>query len=176
MAGRATFAFELSVILLCLTVGCGGRAESSSHIGDSHVSHLPAGDAVGSAFSGLYVIRSGAIAACDCRSGDCSMWSVGIGETFALTQSDGALHLVIQAPGTSAEPTYDGGIDANGEFRVGGQIATDFGSSMSLISGTVVAWTSIAARSENTFVGDLSGTHFDCDVAADLTLAYVGAL
>lgn len=100
----------------------------------------------------MYWLKDGMLADCNCRVGDCSRWHVNKGDTFALTETDGALHVALHANSNATDQIYDGGINRAGDFRVGSSYATGGNISYSLLSGTVKTGVSIAADSRNTYV------------------------
>ena len=137
----------------------------------SDVTNVPVGNATGTRFSGVYVADSSVIAGCSCRSGSCSKVHGDRGETFTLTEMDGALSVLEH--GTFNDTVYGGGIDKEGRFRVGGSFVSGKLMGYSLLSGTVLAGASIDAESQNTLVGPIDGDDYDCDVAAALRLSYL---
>jgi hypothetical protein len=96
------------------------------------------------------------------------------GNRFTLTETDGALNVVLRS--NSPDQIYNGGIDRNGQFLVGSTAVMDSYRSYSLLSGTVVAGASIDATSQNTFVGGVGGDDYDCDFTAELAISYVQPL
>ena len=125
--------------------------------------NVPAGNATGVGFQGVYVLDSSMITGCRCRTGSCSKWHGDSGVTFKLTETDGALHVVEHAP--TNDVIYDGGIDINGAFRLGGTYVSGKQTAFSFLSGTVHAGVAMDAESELTFVGPIDGDSYDCDVA-----------
>jgi hypothetical protein len=163
---------------LMLTSACGSSDQPSPTVTATDVSNLPKGDATGSSFSGVYVLKDGMIASCDCRVGSCSAWHVERGDTFTLSETDGALHVLLHVYGTTNGPDqmYDGGINRGGDFRVGSTFVVDGNTSYSVLTGTVVPGVSIAAESRNTYVGKIGGDDFDCDLSVHLSLSYLQAM
>ncbi|HEX2673839.1 MAG TPA: hypothetical protein VHM25_23330 [Polyangiaceae bacterium] len=164
----------LMVSVLWVALGCGSSDDSPRTLSPSDVTNLPAGNAVGTTFSGVYVLDTATIARCDCRVGSCSMVRGSRGNRFTLTETDGALNVVLRS--NSPDQIYNGGIDRNGQFLVGSTAVMDSYRSYSLLSGTVVAGASIDATSQNTFVGGVGGDDYDCDFTAELAISYVQPL
>lgn len=104
------------------------------------------------------------------------MWHVNVGDTFTLTQANGALHVALRSPGRTTDQLYDGGINLGGDFRVGSHFLTETDESYSLLTGKVTAGTAIDARSQITIWGKIGDTQVDCDIVGDLTIPYVHAL
>jgi len=164
----------LMVGVLLVALGCGSSDDSHQTLSPSDVTNLPAGSAVGTTFSGVYVLDTSTIASCDCRVGSCSMVHGSRGNRLTLTQTDGALNVVLRS--NSPDQIYNGGIDRNGQFLVGSTVLMDTYRSYSLLSGTVVAGVSIDAKSQITFVGKATGDDYDCDFTAELAISYVQPL
>jgi hypothetical protein len=102
------------------------------------------------------------------------MWHGSVGEAYTLTEMDGALNVVEHS--NTNDTVYNGGIDRDGRFRVGGSsVATKF-TSYVLLSGTVVAGVSMDAESQSTFVGPIDSVDYDCDPAGALRLSYLKPL
>jgi len=160
--------------VLMAALGCGSSDDSSRTVSASDVSNLPSGNAIGNAFSGVFRLDNATIVACDCRVGSCSRWHGNKGDTFTLTEMNGALHVVLRSNGQ--DQVYDGGINRGGDFRVGSSLTVGSNTSYSILTGTVVAGVSIAAESQNTFVGNIGGDDFDCDLSVKLAISYLNAL
>lgn len=161
------------LMLVTLAVGCGSSDQASRTLTASDVSNLPAGNAVGTSFSGTYWLKDGMISACDCRVGECSRWHITKGDTFALAETDGALHVALHSNGNATDEMYSGGINRGGDFRVGSIFPNGGNNSYSLLSGSVIAGVSIDAESRNSFLGKIDGDDFDCDLTAQLALSYL---
>lgn len=166
--------------LLSLPLGafsCGSADAPSSGprtLTSADVTNLPPGSAIGETFSGLYAIEMSAATGCNCRVGSCSEWSADQAGSFALMQADGALHLTLH--GRYNDSIYDGSINADGTLRVGGGPDSESLRGFSLLTGTVTAQTSLDIQSENTVVGAIGGTEYDCDVSAQISAQYVAPL
>lgn len=165
-------ALVLAVSVLTLAMGCGGTDQSSQTLSASDVSNLPVGNAVGTSFSGVYVLSDGMITACNCRTGSCATARVSKGNTFTLAETGGALHVTVHSGVNAVDQIYDGGINHGGDFRVGSTYQSGDTISRGLLSGTVIAGVSIDAESQLTVSGKVNGESFDCDLTADLLLSY----
>lgn len=170
----------LAKVFVCLAAtsvaGCGTPDDATSQktLTQEDVDSLPTGNASGVAFSGVYTLENSEISACRCRVGSCDDWRGSKGDRFTLTQTDGALMLILR--GQYSEATYHGGIDADGSFLVGSILVTETMQEYLLLTGKVVAATSIDARSNVTHAGPVDGKDYDCDLTAELQLNYVGPL
>jgi len=162
----------LMSIIGALALGCSSTDQSSRTLSASDVSNLPAGNAVGTSFSGVYVLSDGMISACDCRVGSCATARVSKGNTFTLSETDGALHVAVHSAGNATDQMYDGGINHGGDFRVGSSYSSGDSVSHGLLSGTVLGGVSMDAESQNTLTGKVGGETFDCDITAHLVLSY----
>jgi hypothetical protein len=165
---KGAWILVMSSVLVAL--GCGSSDHPPPTLSPSDVTNLPAGNAVGTTFSGVYVLSNATIADCNCRVGSCAMWHGDKGDVFTLTETDGALHIDLSFNGS--DELYDGSVDRNGAFRAGGSIVTASSKAYSLLSGTVKAGVSIDAESQNTFTGQLDGNDVDCDIVGKLQLTY----
>src|SRR5262249_38307861 len=130
--------------VLVVALGCGSSDQPSQTLSATDVGNLPPGNAVGTSFSGGYILDNVMVAACDCRVGSCSKVHGNKGDTFTLTEKDGALNMVEHS--NANDVVYNGGIDHDGKFLVGGSVVTDKSMAYSRISGTVMAATSIDAE------------------------------
>jgi len=162
----------VAVGTLMLAAACSGSDDTSRTVTRADVTNLPPGNATGSTYSGVYVLSDGVISACDCRKGSCSQVRVAKGDTFTLTQTDGALHVTLRSAANTTDQLYDGGINRGGDFRVGSSFMVENNVSYSLLSGTVTAEVSVDAQSRVTFVGAVGGEDYDCDFTGDLVLSF----
>lgn len=163
-------------LLLSVIVGCGEAddGEVQETLTQADVANVPQGDAQGNALSGVYVLDESQVLGCRCRAGSCADWFETSTATLRLTQTDGAM--TIQWLGQYDEMMYHGGVDEDGSFMLGGWRQSERSREYSLLEGTIVAQTSMNARSKNTFVGRFNGKEEDCDISAKLTISYVTAL
>lgn len=162
---------------ICL-VACGSSDQSSLTLTGADVSNLPPGNAVGTSFSGTYLLKDGKIAACECRVNECSRWSVSRGDTFTFTETNGSLHVLLHSTTNTAGAMgqmYDGGINRGGDFRAGSTLVRDGGTFYALLSGTLVPGVSADVESRTTTKGKVAGEDFDCDLVLDATLSYLSS-
>lgn len=166
----------VGVLLLAVMVGCGeaDEGEVQKTLARVDVENLPAGDAKGSTFSGIFIVDESDLLGCRCRVGSCADWHEDDLATLRLTQTDGGLS--IHWLGRYEETTYNGGVDADGSFEVGSFRQTERSRVYSVLSGKIVAQKSINAHSRNTYIGRVGGKDEDCDFSGKLTISYVTAL
>jgi len=174
MAARSAGLIAASVVVLALGCGEGAEQQAPATLLAADVESLPVGNAVGTSYSGLYVLSEATVTACVCRAGSCSEWMGSSSGSFALTQTDGALRLVLRT--NTSETTYDGGIDRDGKFRVGGSRVDQSSAAYSILSGTVEERVGMELKSQNTLTGPVNGKSTDCDVEVKLAATFVASL
>jgi hypothetical protein len=155
-------------VLASFVAGCGlvgSDGEAARTITRADVFDLPPGDAVGSTFSGSYVVVAGAVQDCRCRQGRCDV-SPGLGAIIVVVQQDGAL--------TFGNST--GGVDEDGRFWVGLADEGPTGASFFLTTGqfrlAMGSPASFHALDEWTVVDTAAGA--DCDFRGSLQTRYLG--
>jgi len=178
MGIRARVTTTLALCSFVLLPACGSSDQSSSTLTGTDVTNLPRGNAVGTAFSGTYLLKDGKITACECRMNECSRWSVSRGDTFTFTETDGALHVLLHSITNTMgamDQMFDGGINRGGDFRVGSTYTRQDGAFYGLLSGTMVPGVSADVESRTTAKGQVVGEDFDCDLALNATLSYLSS-
>ena len=153
------------IVLTCALTGalaCGSADSDGGTLSVEDVTGLPPGNAVGTSFSGTYVIQTSQLLACDCRVGSCSNVRASRGARFAVSHQDGVLGIVHENA-RPKEVVYSGGIDRDGKFRAGGTLVTETFTWLSLMQGTVVASVAIDGRTRVTLTGEVDGAALDCD-------------
>jgi hypothetical protein len=163
-------------IAAVLAGGClgTGSSEPVPTLTRDDVTGLPPGDAVGTIFSGYYLVATSRLAGCHCRVGRCNLFYGTVGGLLQFEQQGGLF--------TSVDPPLTGGINADGTFGVGGadesaemtQYVREKGH-IRLVDGvpdTATFTTTV------TFVGEIytmdGATDVDCDLRADGTFRYQG--
>jgi hypothetical protein len=137
------------------------------------VTGLPAGTAVGTAFSGSYLITSGVVTGCRCRTGSCAGVHVFDGAILVAAEQDGTFTMT-QPDGKICA----GGIDGDGAFRCGGAIEDVSGAAYYLAEGAIHTASGQPTGgnmiSENTTRVGADGLLSDCDFRGLLTLTFEG--
>jgi len=150
----------------CLTA-CGGSPPP--HLTPDEVTGIPPGTATGTAFSGTFTIQSQSLDGCLCRRGNCSMVRALAGGQMNVSESNGALAIVID----SGSP-YLGGIGPDGRFSAGQSLTSDILDAVSLLRGTVHPQSSVDAVLEETIVAALGAINYDCDIQEGISARYTG--
>ena len=158
----------LAALLGPLSCGSGSEARLKT-LSKDDVTDLPAGNAVGTAFSGTYAIESSDLVGCHCRQGPCSKWQASSSHhQLVVTETNGALQIVEN--GTA----FNGGIDRDGRFWCGSDSSTAQCSVLNRWEGTAIAQTSLDVVSDMTVLGMVDGQYYDCDAEARFQALYVG--
>ena len=161
---------SLAVLALLGGAGCGGDGPT---LGRADVTGLPPGDAVGSTFSGSYLVESGAITGCNCRVGSCAAISGTAGAVTTVVQQDGVLTMTNANVETSV-----GGIDADGTFSVGAATEQPGVAIYSRTDGKFVLVNgqpdSADFTGSSTDIIVMPGLNFDCDINVAGRLRYQG--
>ena len=160
---------------LLFACACGSAGEDAPKtLTAADVNNLPAGDAVGSSFSGIYLIQERSrITGCHCRAGACDLYK-GTLNSFDLTQTNGALHVLEHGQFNNSD--FQGGINSDGTFRVGSMSVANTLNLLSVLSGTVFARDHFDARSQNTLKGQINGQETDCDLGVEFRANYITEL
>ena len=100
------------MVALVLALGCAD--EGLDRLTEKDVTGLPAGNAVGTTFSGIYRPISVHVDGCRCRTAfTCDeLASTAPGDMFSVVQRDGSLMI-------GSAPACTGGVSAQGRFRCG---------------------------------------------------------
>ena len=158
-------------LALVTALACSSGSKTQT-LSKGEVTGLPSGNAVGASFSGTYVITDSVLEGCNCRRGPCSGWHATTGHQLVVKQSDGALE-IDEKDSLSSNPCL-GGIDKDGKLRCGFSYTDDDFVLLGLWQGSGVAATSLDFLSNLTFVGNLEGQDYDCDVDGHVHAPYVG--
>ncbi len=107
----------------CMSTAAGELLVSNEDfLTESDVSELPAGDAMGSAFTGFYRLRSFGVVDRYCARGNVNevfgALEPGVAG-FAFAHVDGRASMLGWDQIPIAEPVYAGGVDADGDFGLG---------------------------------------------------------
>ncbi len=96
--------------LLGFALGCADGGLPT--LTDKDVTGIPAGNALGTTYSGMYSLITSHLAACRCRAAvDCAALQPGGGGTFTVVEQDGLLSI--------DAPPCNGGVNRDGSFRCG---------------------------------------------------------
>ncbi|MGH1346371.1 MAG: hypothetical protein ACRBN8_32690 [Nannocystales bacterium] len=172
-------------VLLCLAVsGCLGDDLSvggSEPLDPEDVDDISEGDAVGDAASGAYLFTAYETRACSCRSGStarvCENTELA-GDGLWLLQNDGALQArLFNETEVQDDVVLHGGIDADGELRLGGvNTVTEFGEPVGQAINDVEGTLEPGGRGELTWryrvEAVLGSESLDCDVVVDVSVAW----
>jgi hypothetical protein len=162
----------MTVLALLAGAGCGSDAPA---LGRDDVTGLPPGNAVGSTFSGSYLVDSGAITGCTCRVGSCGAITGMTGAVITIVQQDGMLTMTQANANTEPEV---GGIDADGRFSLGSATEQPGFAEYSRSDGTFVLLggqpDSASFTAAATIIVAMPGLNFDCDIYVAGTWRYQG--
>jgi hypothetical protein len=164
---------DVGLLLVFLALaGCGGGdGEPVWTVTEMDVGNLPAGTAVGTTFSGTYVMGAISVTGCHCRLGLCSI-DVRTGWTFPSIQQDGMFtQRYPGAPGTTAT----GGINADGSYTIGSVREDLYGVAYTLTEGHIDLVDGVPKRGQATLfstVTGIPGLNVDCDLRANETFHY----
>jgi hypothetical protein len=155
-----------NIVVFLVLAGCGGSSDLDADV----VTHLPPGDATGSAFAGRYEMTS-VTTDCtgDCRTsaGDAVYSACDIGtrfeDTMMVTQTDGKL--VIDVDGNDYVSRLEGGVFADAMFEVGG-LRTQQGGTVAITSRVTGAF---GAKLTGTARLRVRGQGLDCVIETDVT-------
>ena len=154
---------------LLALVGCGDT--SARRITADDITPIAPGTAVGSLFSGDYVITSGEIEGCNCRVSSCATVHVLVGNVLTVAQTDGTL----QISQSTASLILSGGVDSDGSFRVNASVVQPGDVEFAVADGQFVfdsaSVTSFRINQEVTaaVMGEL-----DCDIKGWASAQYAG--
>ena len=155
------------VLAAAALVGCGEDARTLTR---EDVSGIPAGDAIGTQFSGEYLIVSNKVAACTCRVGSCATVSGLTGITTQVVQTDGALQMIVS---TSPAVAY-GGVTAEGQFTAGSVVEEVGNVQYALATGRFTLSGGTPSRMTGVQEATFTVPAFDCDVRSNFMSTYVG--
>ena len=161
-----------ALLILVALLGC-EAGEPLRTLDSADVTGLPTGTAMGTAFSGAYVIASGGVASCRCRVGSCAGISVNIGATILAAEQDGSLTMT-QPDGSVCL----GGIDADGRFWCGNAMEQTNASGYLLSDGMIIVANGQPVTAnmtdEVTIKASTNGIVGDCDFRMVATLRFEG--
>lgn len=156
-------------VLVVVASGVGGLSCGSDPplrtLTSADVNDVAPGNAVGTAFSGQFILDSSVVDGCRCRVGSCRAVNPIVGSHVVLVQNGPSLVITDSIGGPSAV----GQVDADGSFRMVVDQPIPSRIAFALMEGTIEAHESIQASQEVTVVG-LVGVGFpvvqnlDCDL------------
>jgi hypothetical protein len=161
-----------ALLFIALALGC-GEADPLRTLERADVTGLPAGTAVGTMFSGSYLVTSGAVTGCRCRVGNCAGFSIQIGGSWMATEQDGSLTMT-----TPDGWICMGGIDADGSLQCGGATEQTDAAVYFLNDGKIRTEnglpTTASMTTEGTIRASTNGVVGDCDLRTQTMLRYAG--
>lgn len=147
-----------------------GCSDSEQVLDRGYVENIPAGNATGAAYGGVYSVTL-KLLSCSCpdithigvTSNPCDIIHEG-GSTARATQNDG--HLIVEIPNLQPNVLH-GGIDQDGSFEAGGAanitIVGTGGEIYVVVKGTIDQSQKLDARSRFRLVVPSSEDPVDCD-------------
>ena len=153
-------------VVALAALGCG--ADPPRTITADDVAPIPPGTAIGTLFSGEYVVTSQQVDDCRCRRGSCATLVVHIGDILTVVQTDGALQISY----ASTQDTVSGGIDADGTFRCAGSQNGVDAVSNGLVHGQFHAANAVPTRASYVTELTLTTPLVDCDLRGSSTAQF----
>jgi len=162
-------AWGLGALSLLALVGC--EDASARRITADDITTIGPGTAVGSLFSGDYVITSGAIEGCNCRVSSCATIHVLVGNVLTVAQTDGTL----QISQLTSSLVLSGGVESDGSFRVNASVVQPGDVEFALADGQFVFdSTSVTSFRMNQEVTASVVGQLDCDIKGWASAQYAG--
>jgi len=158
-----------ATVVLAALIGCGEDARTLTR---DDVSGIPAGDAVGSQFSGEYLVASNKIEACHCRVGNCATVTGLTGITTQVLQTDGALQMTVSTSTAVAQ----GSVNADGSFKAGSALEESGNIQYALAQGRFALSGGVPIRMTGTQEITFHVVSYDCDARSSFISTYVGPL
>lgn len=176
----------LAGIAIALGLGCEAQQLSigaGPPLALDDVDEVPAGAAMGSDASGAYLFTAFSIERCECREGDAVQFGCALdwelqADGLWLDQNGGELSATVIRDGhLDAAFVLRGGIDADGAFELGAafdvvDFATKIGTGYNLATGIVTPRDAIDTRWVIRAQFVQGSDAFDCDLEADMDLAW----
>ena len=155
-----------AIVVAAVLPSCGGDGPSAPvrTLTSADVMGMPAGNATGATFSGIYVVTAASLDGCSCRSGSCATIHAVTGTLTMVVQADGMLTINADCVG---------GVDADGSFWCGGQSSVADGVTLGISKGTFLVSsgkpTGLEVTQEETLVATIDGVPTDCDFRGHAT-------
>lgn len=162
-------------VLAAFALGCGSG--SADDLSLSSVTHIPDGSGTGTAASGTYTVQldvTGCSGACAATYGGLSfsICNVGPAGSAVLTATQSGGHLVVHSDTASlAVHDLSGGIDANGDFDIGGVATAVEGQNLTVTTRATGTLNGNAATGTALSLGNgtVDGSAINCVQTAVLT-------
>jgi len=167
MRARILGAFSILTAIGCSS-GNGGPPPRT--ITPADITPIPPGTALGSLFSGDYVLTGGSIEGCSCRIGNCGLVHVGVGNVLTIVETDGALQMTV----SSNTITCAGGINSDGSYLCNSQLVQPGNVQYVVDHGQIYVANGQPVSLTDTDEASVVLPTLDCDFRATMTAQYAG--